>query len=88
MQFSNLGSSKLEIISKTHFFSIQTIQNYQISYVRHVLDPLYVFFPYLGAFFFVGGARGMGHNLQFVQLCSSKMEISGTDSFLNSNHPQ
>ena len=43
MQFSSLGNSKMEI-SKTDFFCILTIQNDQISYVKHVLAPLYVFF--------------------------------------------
>ena len=43
MQFTSLGNSKMEI-SKTDFFNILTIQNYQISYVKHVLAPLYVFF--------------------------------------------
>ena len=43
MQFSRLSSSKLEI-SETDFFDTLTIQNDQISYVKHVLAPLYVFF--------------------------------------------
>ena len=43
MHFSNLGSSKMEL-PKTDFFDILTIQNGQISYVKHVLAPLYVFF--------------------------------------------
>ena len=47
MQFSGLGSSKMEI-SETDFFDIMTIQNDQISYVKHVLDPLYVFFTLFG----------------------------------------
>ena len=42
MQFSSLGSSKMEI-SETDFFDTLTIQNDQISYVKHVLAPLYVF---------------------------------------------
>ena len=39
MQFSGLGSSKMEI-SETDFFYTLTIQNDQISYVKHVLAPL------------------------------------------------
>ena len=47
MQFSSLGSSKMEI-SETDFFDILTIQDDQISYVKHVLAPLYVFFTLFG----------------------------------------
>ena len=48
MQFSRLCSSKMEI-SETDFFNTLTIQNYQISHVKHVLAPFYVFFPlYIG----------------------------------------
>ena len=47
MQFSSLGSPKMEI-SETDFFNILTIQNNQISYVKHVLDPLCVFFTLFG----------------------------------------
>ena len=43
VQFSGLGSSKMEI-SETDFFDTLTIQNDQISYVKHVLAPLHVFF--------------------------------------------
>ena len=43
MQFSSLSSLKMEI-SETDFFDTLTIQNDQISYVKHVLAPLYVFF--------------------------------------------
>ena len=43
MQFSSLGSSKMEL-SETGFFDTLTIQNDQTSYVKHVLAPLYVFF--------------------------------------------
>ena len=43
MQFSSLGSSKMEI-SETNFFDILTIQNDQVSYIKHVLASLYVFF--------------------------------------------
>ena len=81
MQFSRLSSSKMEI-SETDFFDTLTIQNDQISYVKHVLAPLYVFFTLFGCW---GGAlpRGIGHNLlmQFSRLSSSKMEISETDFF-------
>ena len=47
LQFSSLGNSKMEI-SKTDFFYIMTIHNDQISYVKHVLAPLYVFFTLFG----------------------------------------
>ena len=39
MQFSGLGSSKMEF-SEIDFFHTLTIQNDQISYVKHVLAPL------------------------------------------------
>ena len=58
MQFSGLGSSKIEI-SETDFFDTLTIQNDQISYVKHVLDPLHVFFTLVGGV--CGGVpRGVG----------------------------
>ena len=43
LQFSNLGSSKM-VIFETDFFDILTIQNDQISYAKHVLAPLHMFF--------------------------------------------
>ena len=59
------------------FFYILTIQNDQISYVKHVLAPVYVFFTLFGCW---GGGlpRGLGHNLlmQFTSLGTSKMENS------------
>ena len=81
MQFCGLGSSKMEI-SQTDFFHTLTIQNDQISYVKHVLDPFHVFFTLFGCW--GGGTKGSrAHNLliQFCGLGSSKMEISQTDSF-------
>ena len=82
IQFSGLGSSKMEI-SETDFFDTLTIQNDQISYLKHVLAPLHVFFTLFGC---VGGGGTKGskaHNLliQFSGLGSSKMEISETDFF-------
>ena len=65
------------------FFDILTIHNDKISYVKRVLDPVYMFFTPFG--FFCGGGGGVGvprgHNLlmQFFSPCSSKMEISETD---------
>ena len=47
LQFSNLGNSKMEI-SETDFFDTLTIQNDQISYAKHVLAPLDVFFTPFG----------------------------------------
>ena len=43
MQFFTLGTSKMEIF-KTDFCCVLTIHNDQISYVKHALDPLHVFF--------------------------------------------
>ena len=79
MQFSSLGSSKMEI-SETDFFDTLAIQNDQISYVKHVLAPLYVFFTLFGCSGGGGGGwlpRGLGHNLlmQFSCLSSSKMVV-------------
>ena len=75
MQFSSLGSSKMEI-SETDFFDTLTIQNNQVSYVKHVLAPLYVFFTLFGAWGGGGLPRGLGHNLllQFSSL-SSRMVV-------------
>ena len=74
-QFSGLGSSKMEI-SETNFFDTLTIQKDQISYVKHVLAPLYVFFTLFG---WGRGwlPRGLGHNLlmQFSRLSSSRMVV-------------
>ena len=83
MQFSSLGNSKMEI-SETDFFDTLTIQNDQISYVKHVLAPLHVFFTLFGCGGGGGGSKGFGaHNLlmQFCGLGSSKMEFSETDFF-------
>ena len=62
MHFSGLGSSKMEF-SETHPFDILTIQNGQISYVKHVLPPPYVFFTLYGCVCVGGGGvpRGLGH---------------------------
>ena len=65
--------------SETDFFDILTIQNDQISHVKHVLAPFYVFFTVLGCWGGGGGLpRGLGRNLlmQFSRLNSSKMEIT------------
>ena len=83
MQFSGLISSKMEI-SETDFFDTLTIQNDQISFVKHVLAPPYVFFTLFGCLGGGGGLRrGLGHNLliQFSNLSSSKLEVSETDLF-------
>ena len=47
MQFSTLGSSKMEL-PETDFFYIVTIHNHRIPHVKHVLDPFYVFFTLFG----------------------------------------
>ena len=83
MQFSGLGNSKIEI-SETDFFDTLTIQNDQISYVKHVLDPLHVYFTLFGCGGGGGGTKGSrAHNplMQFSSLGNSKMEISETDFF-------
>ena len=82
MQLSRLSSSKMKI-SEPNFVDTLTIQNDQISYVKHVLAPLYVFFTLFGCGGVGGLPRGLGHNLlmQFSSLGSSKMEISKTDFF-------
>ena len=54
MLCSTLGSSKMESF-KTDFFDVVTIQNDQISYVNHVLDPLCVFFTLFGCWRGYGG---------------------------------
>ena len=71
-------------ISETDFFDALTIQNDQISYVKHVLAPLHVFFTLVGCGGGGGAPKGSrAHNLlmHFSGLCSSKMEISETDFF-------
>ena len=57
MQFSSLSSSRMEI-SETDFFDTVTIQNDQISYVKHVLAPLYVFFKIFGCWGGGGAPKG------------------------------
>ena len=47
MQFSTLYSSKM-VISKTDVFDILIIYNDHISSVKHVFDPLHVFFTLFG----------------------------------------
>ena len=53
MEFSRLRSSN----SETDFSDTLTIQNDQISYVKHVLAPFYVFFTLFG---YWGGGGGGG----------------------------
>ena len=64
-------------ISETDFFDALTIQNDQISYVKHVSAPLYVFFTLFGCWGGRGLPRGLGHNLlmQFSRLSSSRMVV-------------
>ena len=57
MQFSRLNSSKMEL-SETNFFDTLTIQNHQISYVKHVLAPLYAFFTLFGCWAEGGAPKG------------------------------
>ena len=79
------GRAEGNRISETDFFYTLTIQNDQISYVKHVLAPVYVFFTLFG-FWWWGGGGGApkgstAHNLlmQFSRLRSSKIELSETD---------
>ena len=55
-QFSTLYKSKMENLAK-HFFDIVTTYNDEICYVKHVLDPLCVFFTLFG-YLGVGGGGG------------------------------
>ena len=59
MQFSSLGSSKMEI-SETDLFDTLTIQKDEISYVKHVLAPLYVFCTLFGCWGGGGVTKGWG----------------------------
>ena len=76
MQFSSLGSSKVEP-PETDFSDTLTIQNDQVSYGKHVLAPHYVFFTLFGFWGGRGLPRGLGHNLlmQFSSLGSSRMVV-------------
>ena len=77
-------------LSETDFFDTMTIQNDQISYIKHGLAPLYVFFTLFGCWLFGGGGGGAG-GYQAIQgttcFCkfraseSLKMELSITDFF-------
>ena len=58
MQFSSLGSSKMQI-SETNFVDTLTIQKDEISYVKHVLAPFCVFFTLFGCVC-GGGGGGQG----------------------------
>ena len=70
-------------ISETDFFDPLTIQNDQISYVKHVLDPVHVFFTLFGC----GGGgvpRGLGHTTclcSFQASAAQKWKFSETDFF-------
>ena len=52
-----------------------------MKYVKHVLDPLCVFFALFGCWRGGGFPRGQGHNLlmRFPASVAQKMEISKTD---------
>ena len=76
MQFFTLDNSKIEV-SETDFCDTLTIQNDKISYVKHVLAPLYVFCTLFGWGGGGGLPRGLGHNLlmRFFTLDNSKIEV-------------
>ena len=83
VHFSGLGSSKMEI-SETDFFDTLTIQNDQISYVKHVLAPLHVFFTLFGCVGGGGVPRGLGHTTClciFLASAAQKWKFSETDFF-------
>ena len=84
MQFSGLGSSKMEF-SETDFFDTLTIQNDQLSYVKHVLAPLHVFFTQFWCVWGGGGVpRGLGHTTclcSFPASAAQKWKFSETDFF-------
>ena len=83
MQFSGLGSSKTEF-SEIDFFHTLTIQNDQISYVKHVLAPLHVFFTQFGCVCGGGGGTkgSRAHNLRsFPASAAQKWKFSETDFF-------
>ena len=74
MQFSGLSNSKIEI-SENDLFDTLTIQNFQISYVKHVLDPVHVFFTLFGC----GGGgvpRVLGHTT-----CLRSFQASATQKW-------
>ena len=71
--------------SETDFFDTLTIQNDQISYVKHVLDPVHVFFTQFGCGGGGGGVpRGLGHTTclcSFQASAAQKCKFSETDFF-------
>ena len=71
-------------IFETDFFDTLTIQNDQISYVKHILAPLYVCFTLFGCWGGGGGApKGSVAQPAFAvfQPRQLKMEIFETDFF-------
>ena len=64
MQFSSLGTSTMEL-SETDFVDTLAIQNDQISYIKHVLAPLYVVFTLFGCW---GGLGGGGPGFCLVSV--------------------
>ena len=81
MQFSRLSSSKMEI-SETDFFDTLTIQNDQISYVKHVLAPFYVFFTQFGVGWGGGGGAPKGSRVQPAYAVSPPQQLK------NGNFPK
>ena len=80
MHFSDLCNSKMEI-SKTDFFYILTFHNDQISYAKHVVDPIHVLFTLCGCF---DMGKGLGHNLlmQFSALSAAQKWKFSKPNFL------
>ena len=90
MQFFTLDSSKMEVF-KPCFFDIVTTQYAHLSYLKHILGRLWVFFTLFGYWLVGGGGggggggapKGMVHNLlmQLFTLDSSKTEVFKTCFF-------
>ena len=75
MQFSRLSSSKMEF-SETDFFDNLTIQNDQISFVKHVLAPRYVFFTLFGCW--GGGGAPKGYRASSgAANCCERLPLTG-----------
>ena len=57
MRFFTLGSSKMEVF-KTCFFDIVTTRYDHLSYLKHILGRIYMFFTLFGYWVGFGGGGG------------------------------
>ena len=85
VQFSTLGSSKIEE-AKTYFFYITTTQNDHPTYGKHVLGSIYVFLTLFGYWVRAGGGGGLPRDwctasCAFFHPGSSKIEEAKTYCF-------